>query len=183
MHIGCDTINCNIIDTAIVRVDNITIKPIQLKYCTKGGQVTLPIFLAPVQFLNLIPSFGSTTFVTGLKTGQQITIRTYGQINSNASGNVITYFLLDGGNIFNSNILPSIAWQPFDSVVFETRLTMISPGSALVSSNYSKNGGTLVSYLGSSVIQTINPVDLAIALQSTSACDFKHYYTEILATA
>ena len=170
------------------------INPVQLKYCTKGNEVTKPIFLGRVTFVdNTTQGVGSLTFSNGLPgngltTGQQITIRTYGQIDSPATSNVITYFLLDEGVRFNSHILGSTNWQPFDSVVFETRITMLSPSNPLIQSFYSKNGGQMFNYLSTDgfnpiPLQTTVPVRLQIAFQSTSACNFKHYYTEILSTA
>jgi hypothetical protein len=184
LRIGPDTINCNILNASIIRVDNLTIKPIELKYCTRGGQLTLPIVAGPTEFLSLIPSFGTTTFPNGLKTGQQITIRTFGQIDSASPSNIITYSLFDGGNMFNSDTLSSIYWAPFDSVVFETRLTVVDPANVLILSSYSKNdGGQMINWLTSSVIQTITPFQLQFALQSVTACNFRHMYTEILATA
>jgi hypothetical protein len=120
MAIGCNTIRCNSLDTAELKIDGAVIQPVLLKFSSNSASnPIIPIFPGPVIVVSPISAgIGSTLFSYPFEANKQLTITTIGQINSASASNVIGYGVMDNGILVSLNTLSSTIWAPFDSVKF-----------------------------------------------------------------
>jgi len=182
MAIGANTIKCNSLDTAELKIDGNVISPFLLKFSSNSAaNPIIPIFPGPVIVVSpLSAGIGSTLFSSPFEADKQLTITTIGQINSTAASNVIGYGVLDNGFLVSLHTLSSTTWAAFDSVKFETKYVFISPTVARQFCCYEKNGGAMICYSSGNVtFQSTLTHPLDISFTATGACDFSHYQTTI----
>lgn len=181
MHVGANTIKCNSLDTAELKVDGAVIQPVLLKFSSRGGSVTGNIFPGPSIFVNNIsPGIGSMDLTFAFEANRELRIVTLGQINSTAVSNVISYKINDTGVQVDSHNLSSTSWLPFDSVRFESIYVFTSPTQAKAFANYTANDGHMINYsTGTVTFQSGSNHMIDVALSATSACDFSWYQTTV----